>query len=131
MTRYVTLTEVLSLYSRIMPTSGGAVGIRDLGALESAVIQPRMTFEGRELYNTLAEKAASLAHALIANHPFVDGNKRVGHAAMEVFLALNGNEIGASIDEQEQVILAVASGKLGRQDLARWLAEHLVPFGGG
>jgi death-on-curing protein len=63
----------------------------------------------------------------IQNHPFVDGNKRIGHAAMETFLVLNGYEIEAPVDEQERVILRVASGKMGREAFTRWLREHVVP----
>lgn len=66
-----------------MEQSGGAIGIRDFGALESALAQPRATFDQVELYPTLIDKVAALCHALIANHPFVDGNKRIEHAAME------------------------------------------------
>ena len=126
--RYLTLPEVLELYHQIMAQSGGKEGIRDLNALESALAQPRLTFEGRELYPSLAEKAAALGYALIRNHPFLDGNKRIGHAAMEVFLVLNGFEISADIDEQEEVVLKVASGELSREALATWLQKHLVPI---
>ncbi|MCP9468975.1 MAG: type II toxin-antitoxin system death-on-curing family toxin [Nitrospira sp.] len=88
--RHLTLREILEIYQHVMQQSGGLVGIRDLGALESAVAQPRMTFDGAELYPTVVEKAASLGFSLIQNHPFVDGNKRTAHAAMETFLVLNG-----------------------------------------
>jgi death on curing protein len=83
--RYLTVGEVLELYSRVMEQSGGGVGIRDLGGLESAVAQPRMTFNDRELYPTIVEKASAIGFSLIQNHPFIDGNKRIGHAAMETF----------------------------------------------
>jgi death-on-curing protein len=124
--RYLTLGEVLELYHRIIKQSGGAQGIRDLGALESALAQPRMTFGSQELYLTLVEKASALGFSLIKNHPFVDGNKRTGHAAMETFLVLNGFEIDASVDEQEQIILQVASGELERDDFTAWLRAHVV-----
>jgi death-on-curing protein len=97
--RYLTLGEVLELYHRIIRQSGGSQGIRDLGALESALAQPRMTFGNQELYPTVVEKASALGFSLIKNPPFVDGNKRTGHAAMETFLVLNGFEIDASVDE--------------------------------
>lgn len=122
--RYLTLAEVLELHRRIIQQSGGASGIRDVGGLESAVAQPRMTFE--DLYPGVVEKAAALGFSLIQNHPFVDGNKRMGHAAMESFLVLNGHAIAASVDEQEDVVLAVASGALSRSRLAEWLREHIV-----
>ena len=124
--RYLTVGEVLEIYSRVMEQSGGGVGIHDLGALESAVAQPRMTFNGEELYPTLVEKASALGFSLIQNHPFVDGNKRSGHAAMESFLMFNGYEISASVDEQVKVILGVASGKIDRNTFTDWLREHTV-----
>ena len=124
--RYLTLGEVLELHHCIILRWGGASRIRDLGALESAVAQPRMTFGGSDLYSDIAAKAAALCLSLIQNHPFVDGNKRVGHAAMEAFLLLNGCEIQAPAGEQEQVVLSVASGNLSRDYLAVWLREHVV-----
>jgi len=108
--RYLSVTEVLDLHRRLLDTSGGRPGLRDRGALVSAVRQPQMQFGGEELYSSLAEKAAALGYALIQNHPFVDGNKRVGHASMEVFLRLNGWQINASVDRQERLILDVAAG---------------------
>lgn len=91
----------------------------------SALAQPRQTFAGTELHLTVAQKAAALGFSLITNHSFVDGNKRVGHAAMETFLVLNGYEINAEVDEQERVVLQVASGEIGRAELHNWLAGHL------
>jgi len=125
--RYLTVNEVLEIYQEVMRQSGGSAGIRDLGSLESAVAQPQMTFDGEELYATIIEKAASLGFSLIQNHPFVDGNKRAGHAAMEVFLVRNGYEINANIDEQVEIILQVASGQLKRQGFTEWLAAHISP----
>lgn len=124
--RYLTLNEVLVLHGQLMAQSGGAVGVFSLPALESALAQPRMTFSGEDLYPTLVEKAAALGHALIANHPFVDGNKRIGHAAIEVFLMLNGFEIQASVDEQERVILQVAAGEVKREEFTEWLRGHVI-----
>ena len=124
--RYLTLAEVLALHRLIVEQTGGSGSIRDLGALESAVAQPRITFEGRDLYATLAEKAVALGFSIVRNHPFVDGNKRVGHAAMETFLILNGYELRASIDESERVVVEVAAGKCGREQLLRWVQERLV-----
>jgi len=124
--RYLTISQVLEIYHRVMQQSGGLIGIRDLGALESAVAQPRATFGGEELCPTIVAKAAALGFSLIQNHPFVDGNKRAGHAAMETFLVMNGYAIDASVDEQVQVILQVASGELKRDGFTNWLREHIV-----
>jgi death on curing protein len=85
-----------------------------------------MTFGGSDLYPDLEAKAAALCYSLINNHPFVDGNKRAGHAAMETFLVLNGREIDAPVDEQERTMLAVASGNLNREGLVHWLRQHVV-----
>jgi death-on-curing protein len=126
MIRYLTLVEVLNLNRQIIEQSGGALGVRDLGALQSALAQPRMTFGGEDLYPALVDKAAALGFSIVMNHPFVDGNKRTGHAAMETFLVLNGMEIIASVDEQEQVILALASGNSGRESFVEWLKQHIA-----
>ena len=124
--RYLSLQEVISLHSLLIAQSGGSSGLRDRGALESAVAQPEASFGGEELYPDLSSKAAALGHSLIQNHPFIDGNKRVGHAAMEVFLLLNGHEIDASVDEQETIIMDVASGKASRNELSEWLSKHVI-----
>jgi death-on-curing protein len=124
--RYLSIEEVFSLHSLLIAQSGGASGLRDRGALESAVAQPEASFGGEELYPSLSEKAAALGHSLIQNHPFVDGNKRIGHGAMEVFLLLNGYEIEALVDEQEKVIIGVASGKISRIEFSEWLGKHLI-----
>ena len=87
MTRYLSLGEVLRLHARIIVTSGGADGLRDLSLLESAVGQPRQSFDGKDLYETLPAKASAIGFSLIMNHPFVDGNKRIGHAALEATLS--------------------------------------------
>jgi death on curing protein len=124
--RYLTVDEVLAVHARVVETSGGSPGMRDFGGLESAVAQPQMTFGGVDLYRGVARKASALAHSLISNHPFIDGNKRVGHAAMEVMLMLNGYEISANVDEQEEIVLAVASGTLSRDAFADWVDQHVV-----
>lgn len=125
MTRHLTLEQVLELHRLALKQSGGMDGVRDLGALESAVAQPQMTFGGEELYPTLTDKAAALGFSLVCNHPFMDGNKRVGHAAMETFLVLNGWELAAAVDEQEQMVLRLAAGGLGREEFTAWVGSHL------
>ena len=128
MIRYLSVNEILELHSRVMQVSGGSLGLLDLGALESAAAQPRMTFEGQELYPTLPDKAAALGFSLIQDHPFLDGNKRTGHAALETFLVLNGHEINATVDEQESALLRVAASEMKREAFLEWLREHIVPL---
>src|SRR5471032_57962 len=102
--RYLTLGEVVALHRAIVEQTGGATGLRDLNLLDSALAQPKATFFGNDLHATIFDKAAALCASLVQNHPFVDGNKRIGHAAMETFLLLNGFEIDASVEEQERLI---------------------------
>jgi death on curing protein len=124
--RYLTLSEVLEVHRQVMAQTGGAEGLMHLPALESALAQPQMTFGGEELDPTLVDKAAALGYALIKNHPFLDGNKRTGHAAMEVFLVLNGYEIRAAIDEQEHIILQVAASEIDREEFTTWLRTQVI-----
>ena len=124
---HLSIEQVIEIHRRVILQSGGSPGLRDRGALESSVLQPLQTFGGQELYPTLAERAAALGFFLIQNHPFVDGNKRVGHAAMETLLILNGAEVVAPVDEQEAIILSVASGQISREQFTEWLAGHLAP----
>ena len=127
-TRFLSFAELLDLYGRVLVAGGGSSAIRDLGALESALAQPRATFGEVDLYPTLVEKAAALGFSLIRNHPSVDGNKRIGHAAMEVFLVLNGHQLSATVDDTERVILGVAAGTIGRDEFAEWIRQHLVSY---
>jgi death-on-curing protein len=99
-------------------------------ALESAINQPRLPFDRTDLYPDIVAKAAALCFFLVMNHPFVDGNKRTGHAAMETFLILNGFEIEASIDEQEKIIIDLASGKLNREEFTSWLNNNIIHITG-
>lgn len=128
--RYLSLREILELHDKITDVSGGATGIRDMRALESAINQPRLTFNQTDLYPDVVAKAAALCFFLVMNHPFIDGNKRIGHAAMETFLILNGFEIEASVDEQEPVIIELASGKLTREIFTAWLNDHVAHITG-
>ncbi|MDR9401826.1 MAG: type II toxin-antitoxin system death-on-curing family toxin [Halothece sp. Uz-M2-17] len=128
MTRHLTWSEILELHTLLIQRSGGREEIRDRASLESAIAQPQMTFGGEDLYPSTIEKASALGFSLILNHPFLDGNKRTAHAAMETFLILNGWEIKATVDEQESIILGVASGRISREKFTQWLREHSEPY---
>ena len=108
--RYLTLGEVLALHRRILAESGGRPGLRDLGAIASALSQPRVSVGGQDAHPTLMDEAAALGYSLIRNHGFIDGNERIAHAAIEVFLIMNGMELRASVDDQERFMLALAAG---------------------
>ena len=124
--RFLALFEVLELHRRIIADTGGLPGIRDIGRLQSALSQPRLSFDQADLYPNLVSKAAALCLSTVMNHPFVDGNKRVGHAAMETFLVLNGHHIEAGVDEQEEIMLKLAAGNIDRDEFTSWLNDHVV-----
>ena len=122
--RYLSLAEVVDLHRRILQVTGGAIGLRDLGALESAIAQPQATFSGVDLYPTLAEKAAALCFALIQGHPFVDGNKRTGFVIGVLFLELHGFDFKASEEDATQAIMSLAAGTLDEAGYAAWLRAN-------
>jgi death on curing protein len=122
--RYLSLGEIVDLHQSLLDQTGGSAGIRDLAGLESALAQPRATFGGTDLHRTIVQKAAALAFSLALNHPFVDGNKRVAHAAMEVFLLMNSWELVGTVDEQERLMLDLADGQMTREQLTAWLEQH-------
>lgn len=124
MTLYLSVEQILELHRLQIQRFGGADGLRDRTALESAVARPQQTFGGEDLYPDLTDKAASLMHSLVANHAFVDGNKRVGAHACIVFLLVNDAEPLFSAAELTEVTLAVARGELGAEALAIWLRQR-------
>ena len=108
----------------MIEATGGTDGVRDMGLLESALETPFQTFGGQDLYPALIQKAARLGHSLVSNHPFVDGNKRIGLHAMLVFLAINGVEIECTQQELIDVGLSLADGTMNAEKLLIWLSSH-------
>jgi len=127
--RHLTLQEVLTLQTEAIRRHGGIEGVRDLGLVDSAVAQPQMTFFGTDLYPSLAEKAAAIGFSLISNHGFLDGNKRVGLAALDTLLRLNGHKLSASVDDAEGIILQVATASISRETFTEWVVAHTVILG--
>ncbi|MEL7534190.1 MAG: type II toxin-antitoxin system death-on-curing family toxin [Bacteroidota bacterium] len=125
---FPTKEMVLQIHARLIQESGGSNGLRDEGGLDSCMAQPLNSFGGQDLYPSLLEKASMLGFLLVSNHPFVDGNKRIGHAAMEITFVLNGYEIAATTDEQEKLILDLASGTLDKETFFQWVKTHLRPL---
>ena len=126
--KYLYPKQVLFLYQQIIQRSGGTIGLRDAGLLDSAVYRPQASFGGRDLYPDLFSKTAALGHSMISNHPFMDGNKRVGFEAMRVMLRLNGRDIHASGEAKFDFVMEIAKGKLTEQAIADWLKRHSRPF---
>lgn len=124
MTVYLSLAQVVELQHELLAAFGGLASVRDRGSLEASIARPAMTFGGEDLYPDLAAKAAALLHSLVLNHPFVDGNKRIGAAAAELTLELNGIAVVASDHEIENVTLATARGEMSAEALAIWLRQR-------
>ena len=123
--RVLSKRQILMLHSMMFAQSVGADGLRDEGLLESAINTPLQTFGGQELYPTVLEKAARLGYGLIHNHPFLDGNKRIGTHAMLVFLDINNITLSYEDDDLIAAILRVASGEMDDSQLLEWLKTHI------
>lgn len=120
---YLTAEQVVFIHAFVVEETGGSHGVRDLGLLESAVARPQATFDGDDLHPDIFIKAAALLHALIQNHPFVDGNKRTGALAVILFLEFNGVELKAKNKELESFALKVAVAKISLSEIANWLRK--------
>ena len=122
--KYLTREQVIKLHQALIETSGGSSGIRDEGMLDSALKTPLQTFDENELFPSVLDKAVRLAFGLIKNHPFIDGNKRIGTHVMLIFLALNNIMLSYKDEELIDIILKVASGKANENDLYTWIKNH-------
>ncbi len=120
----LTKEQVISIHSSLVKVTGGADGVRDEGMLESALETPFQTYGGIDLYPSLFQKAARLGYSLISNHPFIDGNKRIGIHIMLVFLAINGVEMKYTQEELADTGLSTAAGTLTADELLSWLSSH-------
>jgi death-on-curing protein len=121
---FLSLDEVFAIHAHLIDRYGGSLGIRDRGLLESALAMPLASFSGEELHATLHEKAAAYLFHLVKNHPFVDGNKRVGLAVCLAFLRLNGMRIDATDDELVERVMGVAAGRHAKAEVAVFLRQH-------
>ena len=119
-------SQVLLLHEQLVAETGGSPGLRDEGMLDSALNSPFQTFGGEDVYPSLQQKAAHLCFGLVKNHPFVDGNKRIGAHVMLVFLALNGIELQYTQTELSDIILQLAAGTIQSSDLLNWVLTHQI-----
>ncbi len=126
---YLTTVQILFLHSRLIAETGGSSGVRDVALLESAAARPQATYGGVDLYPDIFSKAAALMQSLVNNHPFVDGNKRVGIGATALFLQRNGHRLVASNQEVEEFTLAVARGERTFDDIVVWFSAQTEAHG--
>lgn len=118
--------QILLLHSQLISGTGGSDGLRDVGLLESAINSPFQQFGNEDLYPTIQQKASRLCFGLVNNHPFIDGNKRIGAHVMLVFLALNGIELEYTQDDLSSTILKLASTEISYQQLTKWIINHQI-----
>lgn len=121
----LTKEQILFLHEELILETGGISGIRDEGMLESALNAPFQSFENISIYPSLPQKAARLGFGLIKNHPFIDGNKRIGVHAMLIFLELNGISLDYTQEELYTIVLLVASNNNSYKDLLQWITDHI------
>lgn len=117
-------TQIISLHRDVVNATGGSDGLRLEGLLQSALAAPLQTYDDKELFPSLTEKAARLAFGLTRFHPFVDGNKRIGVHAMLVVLALNGVQLTYTQKELSDLFLSLAAGEIGYDELRDWVDAH-------
>ena len=116
--------KVKLLHQLLAEATGGSVGVRDEGLLDSALESAFAGFEGQEFYPSKEEKGARLGYALISNHVFVDGNKRIGTYIMLTFLEMNGIRIQCTDEELVHIGLSVADGSMKYEELLQWVRDH-------
>ena len=120
----ISVKQAIEIHEIVVKAFGGSMGVRDLGALESAMARPFQTFGGEDLYPDFFTKAAAIAESIIINHPFIDGNKRTGYGLLRIYLGLYGYEISASTDNRYELIINIASGTLKFDGIVEWLRKH-------
>jgi len=125
--RFINLDDVLHYHSLLIAKFGGSDGVRDMGLLQSALAMPMAQFSGEFLHPSIAEMAAAYLFHLVCNHPFIDGNKRTGATIARMFLLLNDHAFDPDQTEYGDLVLSIASGKLGKADAGVFFKKHIHP----
>ncbi len=124
----IDIADAIRVHDILIDQFGGSKGIRDHGLLESALSRPFQTFDRKDLYANPAEKAAALIQSILINHPFVDGNKRVGYVLMRLLLMEFGFDIVATEEEKYDLVIKIAEGKYQHAEISDWLTEKIRAF---
>ena len=122
----IKLDDVLIIHSALIDMYGGADGIRDISLLKSTINRPFSTFDSNDLYPTIFEKCSALIESILINHPFIDGNKRVGFSLIILMLKKEGYVINASEEEIYEFVIGIASSKIGIEEIIIWLRNNTV-----
>jgi death-on-curing protein len=124
--KYLSVQDLIYINQAVVDASGGTIGVRDVGLIDSAVNRPRATFGDDDLYPSLFDKAAALFHSVIFNHAFLDGNKRTAVASAAQLLYLNGFELITSEKELESFTMKIVDERLGLDEIAKWLEKYSI-----
>ncbi|MFC2149147.1 type II toxin-antitoxin system death-on-curing family toxin [Candidatus Auribacterota bacterium] len=127
--KYLTINQILVIHREVIKRAGGSKDIRAVELLESAAARPQATFAQKDLYSNIFSKAAVLGYSIILNHPFIDGNKRVGYMAMRLFLNLNGYDIEASMEKKYEFVMEITQKTRKEEAIAAWLKQHSKKIG--
>lgn len=122
----LTSNEIVPLHEKMILSTGGSYGVRDMGLLESAVFSASVIYAGHEPYKTIYEKSARLAYSIIKNHPFIDGNKRTGIFVMLITLDINSIKLNYSQQEIIELGLGIADGSKNYEAILSWINSHLI-----
>lgn len=122
----ISVKQAIEIHEIVVNAFGGSMGIRDSGALESALARPFQTFGGEDLYPDFFTKAAAIAESIIINHPFIDGNKRTGYVLMEAILRLGNLKITAVNDDLYNFVISISTGEKKFEEIVEWLKENTV-----
>lgn len=121
----INLNEVLAIHELLIEKFGGSQGVRDSKALDAIINRPNASFDGKDLYPTAIDKAAAVLESTVINHPFIDGNKRIGYVLMRLILMNQGLDISSTQEEKYAFVIAVAEGEKKFEDIKAWIFVHI------
>ena len=122
----IDIEDVLKIHEFLINKFGGSQGVRDIDLLKSAIGRPFQTFDKKDLYGSPIEKSAAIIESVVSNHPFIDGNKRLGYVLMRLFLMEQGMDIRASQKGKYEFFIAIASGNLSFEEIISWIDRHVI-----